>query len=271
MGSDVDGSVNGEKHVAAGVNAYRIPGTSPGDLIREVAEIARELPVARSVGRLHAAQARAVVGARTGMVQSRPQSIVVWDEIGDVFRYLRRARINVPLWRVSELPARRDLAEVDLAIAALNRPSDWATIASLVRRLPTVVVGLSPDRADAGQALRSGAFGYLSIGLHSTAVRRAIAGALRGEPAYSRAVLGERMRSELGATAARRTRAVTLTPRQREVVALIARGASDKEIATALGIATATAQKHVTHVLRRLDVPNRAAAVAATLWAAPAS
>src|SRR6266516_3627062 len=34
MGSDVDGSVNGEKPVAVGVNAYRIPGTSPGDLVR---------------------------------------------------------------------------------------------------------------------------------------------------------------------------------------------------------------------------------------------
>jgi len=48
-----------------------------------------------------------------------------------------------------------------------------------------------------------------------------------------------------------------------EVVALIASGHSDKEIATALGIATATAQKHVTNVLRRLKVPNRAAAAVA--------
>jgi len=48
-------------------------------------------------------------------------------------------------------------------------------------------------------------------------------------------------------------------------VALIATGASDKEIGAALGIATATTQKHVARLLKRLDVPNRAAAVAVTL------
>jgi DNA-binding NarL/FixJ family response regulator len=105
----------------------------------------------------------------------------------------------------------------------------------------------------------------MDLGVSSRAMRRALVGALRGEPAYSRAVLSERIRIELGTAASRGARTLKLTPRQREVVALIATGASDKEIGTALGIATATAQKHVTHLLKRLDVPNRAAAVAATL------
>jgi len=56
-----------------------------------------------------------------------------------------------------------------------------------------------------------------------------------------------------------------LTARQREIVGLIARGATDKEIGAALGIRTATAQKHVANLLRRLGVPNRAAAVG-LLW-----
>ena len=106
---------------------------------------------------------------------------------------------------------------------------------------------------------------YLDLGVSSRAMRRAVVGALRGEPAYSLAVLSDRIRIDLGTAASRGARTLELTPRQREVVALIATGASDKEIGTALGIATATAQKHVTHLLKRLDVPNRAAAVAATL------
>ena len=52
-----------------------------------------------------------------------------------------------------------------------------------------------------------------------------------------------------------------LTARQTEIVDLIAGGATDKEIAAALGIRTATAQKHVANLLRRLGVANRAAAV----------
>lgn len=70
-------------------------------------------------------------------------------------------------------------------------------------------------------------------------------------------------------------RALALTPRQREVVMLIAQGAADKEIARTLGITTATAQKHVTNLLKRLNVPNRAAAaavlVSSTAWLTPES
>ena len=198
------------------------------------------------------------------MVQ-RQHAILVWDEKGKVVDALRRSALNVPLWRVSERPKNGDLEQVDLAVAALYDPSDWTAIAAVVRRTRTVIVSTTSDRRDSAYALALGAFGYLDFGVSSRALRRAILDALRGEPAYSRAVLGDRIRAELGTSALRATRNFELTPRQREVVALIATGASDKEIGNALGIATATAQKHVTRLLKRLDVPNRAAAVAATL------
>jgi two-component system nitrate/nitrite response regulator NarL len=192
-------------------------------------------------------------------------AVLVWDEGGKVSDALRRAALSVPLWRVSDRPKKSDLEQVDLAIVALYSRSDWSKVSALIRRTRTVIVSTTSDRSDATRALSSGAFGYLELGLSARALRRAVRGALRGEPAYSRTVLGDRIRAELVTSAARATRAQELTPRQREVVALIATGASDKEIGTALGIATATAQKHVTRLLKRLDVPNRAAAVAATL------
>jgi len=199
------------------------------------------------------------------MAVKRRHAILVWDESGKVFDTIRRTAIAVSLWRVSGKPADSDLEEVDLAVAALYRSSDWKTIASLVRRTSTVIVSATSDRRDAVRALALGAFGYLVLGVSSRAMRRALLSALRGEPAYSRAGLGDRIRADLGVAASPRARRLELTPRQREVVALIATGASDKEIGSALGIATATAQKHVTRLLKRLDVPNRAAAVAATL------
>jgi DNA-binding NarL/FixJ family response regulator len=55
---------------------------------------------------------------------------------------------------------------------------------------------------------------------------------------------------------------VDLTPRQSQIVELIATGATDKEIAAQIGVRTATAQKHVARLLKRLGVRNRAAAVA---------
>jgi DNA-binding NarL/FixJ family response regulator len=97
--------------------------------------------------------------------------------------------------------------------------------------------------------------------LKTDALRRAISGALNGEPAYSREVTGVWLRARREAALAV-VEDIDLTPRQRQIVALIASGATDKEIGGSLGIATATAQKHVTNILERLHVPNRAAAVA---------
>ncbi|MFB0538103.1 MAG: response regulator transcription factor [Anaerolineae bacterium] len=53
-----------------------------------------------------------------------------------------------------------------------------------------------------------------------------------------------------------------LTEREREVLALMAEGKTDKEIALALGIAESTAKNHVGNILGKLNVPNRAGAVA---------
>ncbi len=53
-----------------------------------------------------------------------------------------------------------------------------------------------------------------------------------------------------------------LTGREREVLALMAEGKKDRQIAVALGIAESTAKNHVGNILGKLGVPNRAAAVA---------
>ena len=51
--------------------------------------------------------------------------------------------------------------------------------------------------------------------------------------------------------------ALGLTPREREVLQLLARGCTNREIATELVISTKTASVHVSHILRKLDVPSR--------------
>lgn len=48
-----------------------------------------------------------------------------------------------------------------------------------------------------------------------------------------------------------------LTPREAEVLTLVARGDTNREIAAALVISVKTASVHVSHILRKLDAPNR--------------
>jgi DNA-binding CsgD family transcriptional regulator len=52
-----------------------------------------------------------------------------------------------------------------------------------------------------------------------------------------------------------------LTPREQEVLRLLAEGRTDKEIAAALSISPHTVTGHVAHILAKLNVPNRTAAV----------
>lgn len=160
--------------------------------------------------------------------------------------------------------ARRALDwDADLRIVVIGPLRDWDEVARLSDPGPTLVVGAEVTTEDAFAAIQAGARGCLDLTLGDLALSGAIRGILAGEVAFSRLALGAwlRQQSRFGSRAAD----ARLTPRQREIVALIARGASDKEIGGTLGIATATAQKHVSNLLARLDAPNRAAAVALTI------
>ena len=64
-----------------------------------------------------------------------------------------------------------------------------------------------------------------------------------------------------------RERFAVLTPREREVAALIAEGKTNKEIATTLVLSLATVKDHVHHVLTKTGLASRAAVVAA--WHRP--
>ena len=212
-----------------------------------------------------------MVGGNRG--SSVGASVLVVDPSGIVFSLLRSAKLGIALWRVTSRTDIPDLAGIGLAVVASYDRPDWALVARLVNQTPTVIVTSAPDGDDAGRAVALGASGYVSAALAPDAMRRAILGAVRGEPAFSRRLLAERLR--LVTKPQFSGSALVLTPRQREVVTLIARGAADKEIARTLGITTATAQKHVTNLLKRLNVPNRAAAaavlVSSTTWHSPAS
>ena len=194
-------------------------------------------------------------------VQNGRASVVVLDTLGAAFGTLRELGLTVSLWRVLDVKRLPALSSVDLAVLAVYDRIDWSIADALVERAPTLAISTNYSREDATASLGHGLIGYLDASLAQDALRRAVTGVLNGEPAYARDITGMWLRARR-ATAVHAERSLDLTPRQRQIVALIARGGTDKEIASALGIATATAQKHVTNILERLNVPNRAAAVA---------
>jgi DNA-binding NarL/FixJ family response regulator len=64
-----------------------------------------------------------------------------------------------------------------------------------------------------------------------------------------------------------RERAAVLSAREREVLACVARGARNKQIASSLFISEFTVKRHVQNILQKLELPSRRAA-AAFYWAA---
>jgi two-component system nitrate/nitrite response regulator NarL len=125
-----------------------------------------------------------------------------------------------------------------------------------------VMLTVSEDAADLLAALRSGASGYLLKNIDGEflvdAIRRAADGDAVISPEMTQTLVQEvRTRAEPAPDA-------VLSPREREIVLHIARGASNKEIARALDVAESTVKIHVQHILRKLNLTSR---VQAAIWA----
>ncbi|GAA1917947.1 response regulator transcription factor [Streptomyces sodiiphilus] len=110
-------------------------------------------------------------------------------------------------------------------------------------------------------ALRAGAAGYVHKDIDpdalATAIRSVHAGHVLLQPEIARALLAHEGGSAPG-------RAGTLTDRERQVLALIARGLANREIARELVLSEKTVKSHVSNVLMKLDLADR---TQAALWA----
>lgn len=125
-----------------------------------------------------------------------------------------------------------------------------------------LMLTVSEDEQDLAAALRGGAAGYLLKTIEGDALAAAIRRAMRGEHVVATEMTGKLVSALKGDTPpAPPTPAAALlaqlSPRERDILRGIARGASNKEIGAELGIAETTVKIHVQHVLRKLDVSTR--------------
>jgi two-component system, NarL family, nitrate/nitrite response regulator NarL len=154
---------------------------------------------------------------------------------------------------------RPDVAVLDLPLPEL----DGDRVLRAVRRdgLPTRILflcaGPTPDRAY--RAIEDGAAGMLTKDASADQLCEAIGAAARGETILSRDVVdGVAHEIRLRAGAGR----IRLTERERAILRLIAGGHTLPAIARELHLARATVKTHVAHIYDKLDVGERAAAVA---------
>jgi len=157
----------------------------------------------------------------------------------------------------------------DVLLLDIDLPgvSGIEAVREIAPRLPDtriIMLTVSTDRRDLLEAVRHGATGYLTKDLTGDALLRAIQGLRRGDLAMSR-VHASTVVEHLARNARSRPPATNeidglLSSRERDVLRLLAEGMTDREIAAALAISPRTVESHVSSVLRKLGVRNRAEA-----------
>ncbi len=158
----------------------------------------------------------------------------------------------------------------EVCLLDINMPGGGIAAAQAIsERLPetaVVMLTVSRDDADLFAALQAGAAGYLVKDIEPSRLPEALRGVLAGEAVLPRALVA-RMVAEFDGRRRRRfsvrrgDRGEELSPREWEVIDLMRDGLSTREIASRLGISPVTVRRHSGEILRKLRVPDRAAAV----------
>jgi len=156
---------------------------------------------------------------------------------------------------------RPDLLLLDIDLPGMT---GIEAVRELAPRLPetrVVMLTVSTDRRNLLEAMRHGAAGYLTKDLTGDALLRAVRGLRRGDLAMSRQHAAQVVEHlQRGGPGGMPDEMRLLSAREQEVLRLLAEGLTDREIAGALAISPRTVESHVSAVLRKLEVRNRAEA-----------
>ncbi len=158
-----------------------------------------------------------------------------------------------------------DEGGVDVVVTAIALPQvDGLELTRRVKALapamPVVLLTMHDGDEYLRGMLEAGADGYVLKQTTGQELCGAIRAVMRGEPGLSPAVAGRLLRL-LRAGEPRGRATDTLSGREREVLGLLAEGATSKEVAGRLGLSVKTVENHRARILEKLGTANTAAAV----------
>jgi len=184
-----------------------------------------------------------------GLLQSLA-GVEVVGEAGDGNEALRLAESLRP-----------DVMLLDVGMPGLNGLEVAGRIASFDSAIRVVILSMHNSEEYVLRALRAGCAGYLLKASAVAELEIAVRAVARGEtylsPAVSRSVVDAYVHRTGGAT----DPLDALTPRQREILQLVAEGHTSREIAQRLGLSPKTVETHRSQVMERLGVHDLAGLV----------
>lgn len=203
---------------------------------------------------------------------TRPRICVIDSkEVGVAYARLDECRVDVmgSLLSLAQLNPRNaegyDAVLVGCTERMLLSPGFRARVQQLGGSSRLIAIVPSPNPDAGARAASLGFAGFVAREVTPRALERTISAAAQGERAFPRSVLNGliQMVSRISPSQPGLPRDASLTPRQEQIVELIAQGSTDREIALLLRISQSTAHKHVQNALRRLNARTRSQLVAA--------
>lgn len=182
------------------------------------------------------------------LLLQRQEGFEVVGEAGDGLEGVKRAKQLKP-----------DVVLLDLHMPGTNGLQTIPLLREEAPQSQIIMLTVSEDADDLLEALRAGARGYLLKNIETDFLLDSIRRAAAGESVMSSQMAGKladamRMPQKGSANEAGLEK---LTPREREIIVMLARGASNKEIARSLDLAESTVKIHVQGILRKLNLASR--------------
>ncbi|MGD9787766.1 MAG: response regulator [Sulfuricellaceae bacterium] len=184
------------------------------------------------------------------LLLQRQEGFEVVGEAGDGLEGIKRAKQLSP-----------DVVLLDLHMPGITGRQAVKLINEEVPGTRVVMLTVSEDAEDLVDCLRAGAAGYLLKNIETEFLIDAIQRAARGESVMSPQMTGklvqELRQPKEQVPAAAEAEREKLSPREKEIITLLAKGASNKEVARALNVAESTVKIHVQNILKKLNLSSR--------------
>jgi two-component system, NarL family, response regulator LiaR len=154
-----------------------------------------------------------------------------------------------------------DVVLMDMVMPVLDGPQATAAIRKAYPHVQVITLSGYHDEQRVHAALEAGAIGYLLKNVSASALAEAILAAHHGRPTLAPEATEALVRA---ATNPHRSDQ-ELTPREHEILLMLAGGLSNYEIAHQMGLSRSTVKFHVSNILAKLHVSSRTGAVAVSL------
>jgi two-component system nitrate/nitrite response regulator NarL len=176
----------------------------------------------------------------------REEDIEVAGEAGNALEGIEKAKALRP-----------DVVLMDISMPGIKGTKAIQALLEAVPSVNLLMLTVSENESDLFDAVKAGAKGYILKNIEPDDLIRSIKRVAAGEAVVSGTLTGKIMDEFRNLIIQKEEHKEVLTPREKEVLLLLAEGKSNKDIAQELSLSESTVKIHIQHVLKKLNLKGR--------------